>query len=69
MGIELLPDYILQHYEVHEWKHASAILKSDFSNEWNDIIAVLSEFRLKKAGLSCPAKTNQTWQDILTTLL
>jgi len=56
MGIELLPDYILQHYEVHEWKHASAILKSDFSNEWNDIIAVLSEFRLKKSWIIVPGK-------------
>ncbi|CAN5170667.1 hypothetical protein BH24PSE2_BH24PSE2_14820 [soil metagenome] len=29
MGIELLPQFILEHYEVHEWKHACAILKSE----------------------------------------
>jgi len=38
MGIELLPEFIIENYEVHEWKHASAILKSDFNKEWNDII-------------------------------
>lgn len=52
MGIELLPEFILQNYEVHEWKHASAILRSDFTNEWNDIIAVLTEFRLKKSWIT-----------------
>ncbi len=33
MGIDLLPPFIRQAYEVHEWKHACAILKHDFPNE------------------------------------
>lgn len=37
MSIELLPKYIRDNYEMHEWKHACAILKEDFPNEWNDI--------------------------------
>ncbi len=41
MSIELLPDFIRENYEVHEWKHACAILKEDFVNEWNDIVSVL----------------------------
>lgn len=56
MGIELLPDVILQNYEVHEWKHASAILNSDFPNEWNDIISVLSDFRLRKSWITVGGK-------------
>jgi len=52
MGIELLPEFILKNYEVHEWKHASAILKSDFNDEWNDIIAVLTQFRFKKSWIT-----------------
>jgi len=30
MGTELLPTFITEHYEIHEWKHACAILKNDF---------------------------------------
>lgn len=52
MGIELLPDFIRENYEVHEWKHACAILNSDFNSEWNDIVSVLSEFRLKKSWIT-----------------
>ncbi len=48
MGTELLPDFIREHYEVHERKHACAILQLGFPREWEDIVAVLSEFRLRK---------------------
>ncbi len=50
MSITLLPDFIRENYEVHEWKHACAILKEDFYEEWNDIISVLTKFRLKKGS-------------------
>lgn len=46
MTKELLPEDIRRIYEVHEWKHACAILKTDFRNEWDDLSAVLREFRL-----------------------
>lgn len=52
MGTELLPERIRELYEVHEWKHACAILMQDFPNEWNDIIEVLTEFRLKKSYIN-----------------
>jgi hypothetical protein len=52
MGVELLPEFIRENYEVHEWKHACAILKEDFPGEWQDIIAVLHEFRLYKSWIS-----------------
>ncbi len=51
MTIELLPDFLREHYEVHEWKHACAILHEDFRQEWDDIVAVLSEFRLRRSWL------------------
>ena len=46
MSIELLPEFIRENYELHEWKHSCAILKEDFPEEWKDIISVLHEFRL-----------------------
>lgn len=51
MGIEILPQFILDNYEIHEWKHACAILKNDFPKEWQDIIALLTEFRLSKSWI------------------
>jgi hypothetical protein len=51
MGIDLLSPFILQHYEVHEWKHACAILKNDFPDEWLELCALLTQFRLKKSWL------------------
>ena len=52
MGIELLPKSIRDNYEVHEWKHACAILKNDFANEWEDILSLLDEFRLCKSWIT-----------------
>lgn len=54
MSIVLLPDFIRENYEVHEWKHACAILKEDFPEEWNDVISVLTEFRLNKSWITKP---------------
>lgn len=52
MGINLLPQYIRDNYEVHEWKHACAILKQDFQNEWNDVVEVLSSFHFRRSWLT-----------------
>jgi len=52
MSIELLPGFIRENYELHEWKHACAILKEDFPSEWEDIIAVLTEFRLYRSWIT-----------------
>jgi len=54
MSIELLPKFIRGNYETHEWKHACTILKGDFPNEWDDIISVLTNFRLNKSWIVKP---------------
>jgi hypothetical protein len=54
MAIDRLPEYVRENYEIHEWKHASAILESDFPQEWQEIIGVLSEFRLKRSDVLAP---------------
>ena len=48
MGIDIIPAFIREHYEVHEWKHACAILAQDFPAEWRDICELLTQFRLRK---------------------
>jgi len=52
MTLEQIPAGIKELYEIHEWKHACAILQSDFPNEWADIIEVLSQFRLYRSWLT-----------------
>ena len=54
MVITDLPRVVRNNYEAHEWKHAIAILKSDFLNEYNDIIEILSQFRLNKSDVLAP---------------
>lgn len=43
-----LPDSILDSYEVREWKHAAAILATDFPSEFQDIVEVLTSFKVHK---------------------
>ena len=54
MVISILPEIIRRKYEIHEWKHASAVLSSDFPNEWEDLIWVLTKYRLKKSDILAP---------------
>jgi len=44
-----VPQFIRENYEVHEWRHASAILYKDFPDEWTDIMDILNVFRLRKS--------------------
>jgi len=54
MTIELLPPVIRSQYEVHEWKHACAVLERDFPEQWNDLIEVLGEFKLRRTYILAP---------------
>ncbi|MCF8262570.1 MAG: hypothetical protein K9J12_17470 [Melioribacteraceae bacterium] len=51
MAIDLVPNFIRENYEIHEWKHAITILQGDFKNEWNELIDTLNRFRLRKSWL------------------
>ena len=46
MGTDQLPRFIRENYEVHEWRHALAILRHDFREEYAEIVDVLTRFRL-----------------------
>lgn len=54
MAIETFPEFIREHYEIHEVRHASAVLERDFPREWQDIIEVLTAFRLPKSYIVTP---------------
>lgn len=46
------PKELWTKYEFYEWKHACAILKSDFPSEWKDLLDMLKEFRLLKSWIT-----------------
>jgi hypothetical protein len=46
-----LPPFISKNYEIHEWRHACAILRQDFYEEYKDICDVLQGFRLYKSHI------------------
>lgn len=46
-----LPADLTSRYEIHEWRHALAILEGDFPDEWRDLQEVLRGFRLTKSDI------------------
>ena len=54
MPLASIPPFVRDHYEIHEWRHASAILATDFPSEFQDVCEVLSAFRLKKSSIIEP---------------
>lgn len=51
MAIAILPEDIRSSYDVYEYRHAIAILKTDFPSEYEDIIAMLRNFKLKRQDI------------------
>lgn len=51
MAIDDFSDFIREHYEIHQWRHATAILAADFPTEFAQIKALLQDFRLYKAWI------------------
>lgn len=53
-GMGNIPQKIRDLYEIHEWKHAVAVLSQDFPKEWIDILYVLENFRLLRSSILKP---------------
>lgn len=49
MPISSFTRHIRDHFEIHEWRHATAILERDFPNEFDEVCSVLTRFRLLKS--------------------
>lgn len=52
MPLDLLGDFLLNHYEVYEWKHATSILRYDFPQEFQDVVDVLTAFHLEQRHIT-----------------
>ena len=51
MGIKGLPQDIREAYEVHEFRHAIAILATDFPKEFKEVCKALRQFSFTKADI------------------
>lgn len=69
MSVKLLPATIRKKYEVHEWKHASAILAADFPQEWKDMMDLLEQFRLCKSWVITPGGRKSKVAESIDTFL
>ena len=54
MGIELIPAEVNEKFEVRETHHAAAILHTDFLREWQDLVSMLGQFRLRRSQVMTP---------------
>lgn len=52
MSLDIFPSFVRENHEIHEWRHACAILSQDFSMELSDLIDVLARFRLRKSWIA-----------------
>jgi hypothetical protein len=52
LGKILIPNDILAAYQIEERHHACSILKSDFPDQWKDLIEVLRRFKLKRSDIA-----------------
>jgi len=47
----LIPDEFATLYEIHNWRNAVQVLAGSYPAEWEDILEVLGDFRLKKSDI------------------
>lgn len=52
MALADFPKFIRDNYEIHQWRHARAILREDFRSEYDDLVDVLTRFRLLKSHIA-----------------
>jgi hypothetical protein len=54
MGVELIPKDVRARFRFDERGHATAILRSDFTQEFNEILDALRAFTLKRSDILTP---------------
>jgi len=51
---DYIPEHIKTKYEIHEYKHAAAILANEFPEQFQEICSALTEFQLKVDDIKTP---------------
>lgn len=64
-----LPSEINDFYELHDFRHAAAILKNEFPTEWDDLCRVLRTFRFTEKIVKTPGDSESQFPKIFSQLL
>lgn len=59
--IDHIPEDIRDLYEVHDYKHAAAILASEFPAEFDELMGALRQFRITIADVKAKYGASTTW--------
>lgn len=51
IAADLIPSAVSKSFEICNWRNAAQILVGSYPNEWNDILGVLSSFRLRQSDI------------------
>ena len=51
MGLDTIPNELTGKYKFQEWKHAAAILATDFPEQWGDLLGCLRSFCLRRSSI------------------
>jgi CRISPR-associated protein Csd2 len=51
---DYIPQYIKEHYEIHDFKHAAAILAKEFPEEFKEICEALRRFKFTQEDVTTP---------------
>jgi hypothetical protein len=66
---EAIPRPIQSLWEIHQWRHAAAILATQFPEEWADILRVMNTFHLAKSDIATgggnKSKVSRKIEDVL----
>jgi hypothetical protein len=54
MSLELFPEAVHRKFEIVENHHASSVLYADFREEWGDLVAMLTQFTLRRSDILTP---------------
>jgi hypothetical protein len=54
MSLDLFPEAVLRKFEIVESHHAASILHTDLRLEWDDLIAMLAQFTLRRSDILTP---------------
>ncbi|MCC6470929.1 MAG: restriction endonuclease [Alphaproteobacteria bacterium] len=56
----VVPRNIRAFWEVYEWRHASVVLANAFPDEWEDILGIMTTFKLSKEDVFDPGKNKSS---------
>lgn len=68
-AVRLIPQDLLDLYEIHEWRHAASILAADFPMEFEELCGALRQFRISIAQIKTAGGNESAIPKTLSSIL